>query len=231
MKLRHISSRIREWWKPRSGTEKLEISFQGVIALATLTYVTVALFQWSAMREANKMNREALTSIQRAFVVYEGLSPFGFLDVRNKYTPTVQINPIWTNTGKTPTKNLRIYVSAPKEIIVPYKVSDLDFRKEADVTYTQLLIAPGLTIHGGGRRLSLDNLHAIRDGKKQMYIWGCAWYDDVFPKTAHHITEFCDVIDGAYFDPKDDKKPTAVSTDFCPVHNCADDECTDKQCD
>ena len=68
MKLRHIPSRIREWWKHRSGTEQLEISFQGVIALATLTYVTVALFQWDAMRESNRINHEALVSIQRAFL-------------------------------------------------------------------------------------------------------------------------------------------------------------------
>jgi hypothetical protein len=194
----------------------------GLVGLIVVIYYTTINY-W-----LYSVTKESLVDVQRAYVVYTGLSPFGFLDVRNKRTPTVQINPVWANTGKTPTKNLRIYVSTPKEIVAPYKASDLNFRKEADVTYTQLYIAPGLTVHGGGKTLSLDDLHAIRDGKKQMYVWGCAWYDDVFPRTAHHVTEFCDVIDAAYFDPKDETKPTAVGTDFCSVHNCADDECADK---
>jgi hypothetical protein len=35
------------------------------------------------------------------------------------------------------------------------------------------------------------DLAAVKKGEKQLYIWGVAWYSDVFPESPEHITKFC----------------------------------------
>lgn len=103
MNLRHVPNRISEWWRRRSGTEALEISFQGVIALATLTYVTVALFQWSAMRRANQIALNALVSGDRPWM---GVATIGELkDYEVGSTPTAEIK--IENFGKSPAIRVR----------------------------------------------------------------------------------------------------------------------------
>jgi len=66
MNIRRVLIQIREWWSHRNGTERLEISCQGIIALATLAYVSVALFQWGQMRATTKQTKRAASAAKSA---------------------------------------------------------------------------------------------------------------------------------------------------------------------
>jgi hypothetical protein len=59
-------NQVRAWWSHRSGTERLEISFQGVVALATVAYVTIASFQGRQMKAATKQTRRAANAAKSA---------------------------------------------------------------------------------------------------------------------------------------------------------------------
>jgi hypothetical protein len=227
MKLRHVPSRIREWWKNRPGTERLEISFQGVIMLATLAYVSVASFQWCAMRTSNQINREALTSVQRAFVLYKDLVGYSYLDVTKNGQQVFWLHPVWENSGNTPTKDLHIYVSEPKPAQPPY--TNLDFSRQSVPVFTPMLIAPHDTVRGSDRQIAVGDLLKLHDAKGVFYVWGWATYRDIFPDTKPHITRFCVILTGALFDADANSitttKSVRIINEFCPTYNCADEEC------
>ena|SRR5579859_3796581 len=61
-----------------------------------------------------------------------------------------------------------------------------------------------------------------------LFIWGWAYYRDVFPKTKPHVTEFCTRITGANLLPNQAGGSTISFTQGdCKGHNCDDDQCRD----
>ncbi len=195
--------------------------------IAIITYVVINGRMYGQMVTGNNLTRESLESVQRAFVVYQDLGAIGFKDIRNNKRVTFLIHPIWMNVGKTPTRELRVFVSVPKSIQPPYR--DLEFEAPPKNTaFTPMVIAPEGTIRGGDQRLSAQDLIDIQTGTKAFYIWGWARYRDIFPKTKSHTTRFCTVINGVFGDPSDLSKPIGLLTEFCPQYNCSDDECEEQ---
>ena len=194
-------------------------------ALEVVAILVAGVYTLEAWR-ANGLTREALESVQRAFVVYQNLAVWSYLDLRNKKQPVYLIRPIWGNSGNTPTRDLRIYVSEIKPIKPPY--TDLDFSQAPGTVFTPMFLAPHGVVRGADRIISAADLFNVRDGKSFFYIWGWAIYYDTFPKTKPHITRFCDVLIGAFFDPNDLTKLTGVNTESCPTYNCADEECEEQ---
>jgi hypothetical protein len=62
----------------------------------------------------------------------------------------------------------------------------------------------------------------------QLFVWGWAYYRDVFPRTKPHVTEFCSKIIRADFRPD---LPGGSHIKFvysgCSKHNCDDEQCKD----
>ena len=49
-RIRLYWNQIFEWWGRQRGADRFMITFQGIVAGATISYVVVALFQWSALK-------------------------------------------------------------------------------------------------------------------------------------------------------------------------------------
>ena len=98
-----------------------------------------------------------------------------------------------------------------------------------------MMIAPHEVVSGSDREIPADDIVKLHDGKGFFYVWGWATYRDTFPKTKRHMTRFCVVLTGALFDSKDTTIATTKSVglinEFCPVHNCADEECEEQDRD
>jgi hypothetical protein len=47
---------------------------------------------------------------------------------------------------------------------------------------------------GNSYQISLKEIFEIKAGTKTIYIWGRAEYNDVFPGTGRHYTNFCHKI-------------------------------------
>jgi hypothetical protein len=52
-------------------------------------------------------------------------------------------------------------------------------------------MGPDTQIYGAPLKITADQFNQIRDKKIAMLIWGWADYDDIFPNSKRHRTEFC----------------------------------------
>jgi hypothetical protein len=90
---------------------------------------------------------------------------------------------------------------------------------------TQALIGPNATIESSQLDVLLNEMRAVRDGVQNLYLWGWAEYDDVFPSTPRRRTEFCYRI----FVMGDPSNPAPNKVSFRwslhKTHNGADGEC------
>jgi hypothetical protein len=132
---------------------------------------------------------------------------------------------MWANTGDTPTRDLNVVVNRA--------ILDSPLDESYNFVAERQAIPALLPAHGviGSETFDVfgDELQKIQFGKKHLYIWGVAWYRDVFPESPEHITKFCVVATNLTGDPKlawdKDKNPFDVQFFNYPRHNCSDSNC------
>jgi hypothetical protein len=218
--------------------------FALVAALGSMSAVFVGYWQWSAMRENNKISRESFTSVQRAFVTISSFdTPIRLGDVPGQPGKLVKywwFIPNIRNNGNTPTKDMQYFVGAtcPREMTwsMPGRMAiACDFTRQDILDPVDIfqkpafkdmgsaaILGPQSAIGLGGIGITENSIQAILNGY-QMYLFGLVYYHDIFPDTPQHITKFCYQI-GAN---RSDNDEIVSSFGFCTHWNCADDECKD----
>ena len=95
----------------------------------------------------------------------------------------------WENGGNTPTKNMRNRINyALTENPIDLGFGFPDFGDQPD---GRTMIGPRSFMHSSYFDIPVEDLQKIKDGTAHAYIWGWADYDDVFPDTPRHRSEFC----------------------------------------
>ena len=84
-----------------------------------------------------------------------------------------------------------------------------------------MFLGPKATTWTATLGLSIADLYGIWKGKKRSLVWGWVDYNDVFPDTARHRTEFCHevIVIG------DPRNPAHITLRGYGQFNGADDEC------
>ena len=146
-----------------------------------------------------------------------------------------RFRPVWRNSGDTPTRRLVIYCEC--ELLNSSLRQGFDFTKTVRPAGSGLL-PPNSNMHGGvapvypGAAITPQDIVDVQSGRKFLYLWGWALYQDVFETTPKHITRFCFQItpigDPLVFNPQAlPNQPGSISFNY--LHhmegNCADDEC------
>ena len=188
-----------------------------------------------AASEANVIARTASRSVQRAFIVVD------HLDIYAVRLPSGQVdrwivNPVITNSGNTPTKNLFISINFggqdmtnwPKEKQPPVEPPNFpslsDIRKHQG--WQRGVVGPhantNFTVLNGFMAYGLRGPGSFADTGE--FTYGAFIYGDVFDDRPRHITEFCFSMG----------RTTMVDEQFvpygrCKQHNCADEECEGEQ--
>lgn len=211
----------------------IELAFTFAILAATVVNVVVAKKQWSAMIESNRINNLALVEIQRASVLYNGMVVNQFSAGLTSLSPDIDsvagqgivVAPTWFNAGGSATKNLHVYFGRPIESISPIERPDMRIPK--DVKWVPTVIGPKGSQNGASRGIAIDKIKAIRTGQYHIYLWGDAYYNDIFPGTAEHKTKFCQEISGVTTAIDAQKQETVIGLTLtaCMIHNCIDNEC------
>jgi predicted small integral membrane protein len=158
------------------------------VAIATFLQAIFLFFTLMATKKAangaiNSANvaKETLTSTQRAFVSVSGTQHTEiFTDQPPQF---MKINVRWYNSGTTPTKHLISNINwhfFPDNLPINF-----DYPSSSKLLYT--CIGPKTGIHSD----SVDIPINIIDGHNRIYLWGWADYNDIFPNTPRHRTEFC----------------------------------------
>jgi hypothetical protein len=204
----------------------------GITALATVVIAAFTGTLWIATSRQALLTREALIGDKRAFIFPTNLD--GFWERPQENGPYVwRFRPRWMNSGDTPSKNLTNYTGC--ELRNTRLPDGFDF---SGGNPGGGLLPPKTELHGGlapqwpAAAITPQDILDVQAGTKFLYVWGWARYNDVFPKTAQHITRFCWIVtplgDPTRYIPGK-KPPEDGGLAFPYVHhkegNCADDEC------
>lgn len=195
-----------------------------VIGGFTIVLAVLAGMQWCQMRTANKLN----AGTNQPFVYVANMQATFYAD----HNAVVQ--PIWSNSGNTPTVDLNIY-SSLKPFIGPmpksYNFPDLDAggQEISNPTLIRTLLPPKGITPGRDTLLTKDQMDQINSQAVNTYMWGWARYKDRLDIEKIHTTKFC--VQLKRFIPSSiDQNGNvgfagALQWGFCDQGNCADEEC------
>jgi hypothetical protein len=212
-----------------------------VAALGGIFAAGFAGIQAYVSNQGNKVNREAFTAVQRAFVTVNQVkivkAPAGLPDQNNQVMKVqgTMIIPIMKNTGNTPTKNLRFWAAAsclsPMTLRPRQAAHCTDMPLNIPLDPEELIgtISPGIAFLGqnaespiAGVGTSLDTFQRVVAGDIKFFVFGIIRYNDIFPRTETHITKYCYQIIGD--ETGDIDFPTFS---LCGHWNCGDADCND----
>lgn len=203
----------------------------GVLTLISLiVYTVITYHQWQAMLDSNRTNRDALVSVQRAFI------SVGPIESIRASDGTFTIRFRWDNSGATPTKTMSVHVSyrPQNDAIGPnFDFSDVWLAGEPHVN-REFAVGPHANAGSIVGPVTPEMIKMAQDHKIHLYFWGTAKYRDIFPDTPYRITEFCAELTGWRGDPLNMKEATgSIEPIFAgcpyPYHNCNDEQCSDYQ--
>jgi hypothetical protein len=212
----------------KSVYEKL---FQGKSAVWTAIF-TCALCLFSfLLYEVNRQANDTSIATQRAFITYGGVgpiekitkdgSPTGPLTAYGIHIPMV-------NSGTTATKYSISELSASVGDLIPNNGTDFESLPHSE--RNRFLWGPRQAWDGQPLILSLDDMNAVEQKKKHIFLWGWVVYRDIFDGTPIHLSEFCTEITDPKWTKPDHIDVTGdlrVNTMPCPTHNCYDQDCAD----
>jgi hypothetical protein len=194
---------------------------EAIIASFTIIIALSTIFLWVATRDLVRGTEKTAQAELRAYVHYNGCRWTSHPE-KNMIPSYWRLRPYWINSGNTPTRRLWVYTHyeiLDNPLVADYKfIPDENKRRPA-------MIAPHGEIESESRDFSGDELVAIKQRRKHLYVWGIARYRDVFPNTIEHVTKFCVVADISGHLLETTANPRDILFATHDSHNCADEDC------
>jgi hypothetical protein len=144
-----------------------------------------------AAKKSAEMAEASVVAGSRAVVSALDIVSFWERDTTNNHY-NWRFCPQWVNSGKTPTKNMRLYTAC--ELRNTPLPPGFDFNQIVEPPGRGLL-APSAQRLGGrapfGAAITPQDIADVQESRKFLYVWGWARYFDIFPDTPEHTTMFC----------------------------------------
>ena len=184
-----------DWW------------FDSPVSLFTGLLFVVSAFQavfiWLSFKEsqtasvaANK-SANALMAAERAYVFVKAFAPVE-LRTPDALVAGWQCIVVWENSGNTPTKDLTTWISWD---VFDKPIDDNftfpDNKREASESSGIGFIGPRAQMNVNTFTVSVQDAVELMMERKFLYIWGWVEYNDIFPGTPRHKTEFCNRVIGS----------------------------------
>ncbi len=239
-------SRFKKWISTATAAEVGMLLLTIAIAVSSIVYTKYAKRQWKAMNDSNIINREALESVQRAFMTCGDINQ----NRNSTHNGDGSYSSVWTfwmpcvNTGTTPAN---VIAQAFATDYISDEPTDEQF-KSAEIGRQTAAVGPRSSRNVGnfkdpetslfGKQLPYDlrsmvgkTTEQVDLSAKSRFFWGWIAYRDVFPWTGLHITEFCEQAVQANVVSHDVGSQPGFSFLYasCRQHNCADEYCEDYQ--
>ena len=184
-----------------------------------------AVKQATQTKSLAQTSKDALISVQRAFV-FPSTNFTPIFKPNTTELMSVEVQPVWSNSGATPTKNMLLHGS---ELHMPFELPDnFNFPDLWDPGTAKIptpsFIAPKGTSGAHPTSVPLGLIEEIADKKQNLYLWGWAQYNDIFPHTKRHITRYCWKVSFPRVG-EGSAQTFQFRTDNCLRNNCSDDEC------
>lgn len=150
-----------------------------------------------ASEKSSGLMDEALMSAQRPYVFMKEVQVSLTKNPINDEIQTCTLQPIWENTGTSPTKNGRGHVSwkyFDRSVPADFDFSDFDDLGNRILSYDAyrpLIVGPKSTALSPVINIEPAVLRQVRDLQGKLLIWGWTEYDEIFGGAKRHRTEFC----------------------------------------
>lgn len=206
-----VSSTPPAWEPARPSRAPLVIS----IAALVLAGCAAALAIWQAM-----LARQEHVASQRAFVHVAGPQTAVVPDAKDRSAAALLVTAVLTNSGNTPTRNLRFFmrcVTASTPVEEPWTLLFQD-----KIEKLSLMIGPHATA-SARCTFTPTQLWQIGEGKLQGYVLGDIAYTDRFDDKTLRRTQFAWRLSDVRLDPA--ARTVALTAVPQGQHNCADEEC------
>ena len=191
----------QSWWRNFVCDIRVtDLALAGFALFLVLASIFQGLWMLGALQATERSARvvdNALISAQRAYVFLREFRVNLTKNPLNEEIQTCTVQPIWENTGSTPTRNGRAHINWKYfERSIP---NDFDFGDFDELgnrvlsldAYRPLIVGPKSTALASIISFEPSMLRQVRDLQGKLLIWGWAEYDEVFTDAARHRTEFC----------------------------------------
>jgi hypothetical protein len=192
--------------------------FAATVALVIATIGLVVI----GLRQARD-GRDAVVKLQRAFVSLEAWRFLSHRDSSGKVWWSFHFF-AWKNSGASPAIKAKFDVHRYLEDVDMPR----DFKFEVRPDRSEIFVGPQATVGTGNLGVTADELVAVREGKKFLYLWGRVDYRDIFDDTPDHVTKFAfQVLDfrGDVTNEWSATNAVEMITRHLNRHNCADESC------
>ena len=195
----------------------------GVIVVGLYTIVSNCTFH--EIQETNRINREALVSVQRAFINPQAFLSIPITSPSRKIITDWQFYFPWENSGATPTQHAITHSSF---LLFDSAISDgFPFPDLGSARNTPLVLGPKATLTSAPLQIPVTILKSISPTGPHLYFWGWLAYNDTFTQTKRHVTEVCRELTQIIGDFSNPNQQVQWIFTLCEHYNCVDDECKD----
>lgn len=212
-------NKLSKWWHdPAHVIQSIGVAIGTIVAL-------IYAGQLCQMIESNRFNREALQSVQRAFVIPGIVVPMVIGTERGAQSIRFQVH--WDNSGTTPTRAMRGHVSMKwnqEPLPDDYSFPDLWSEGQPHI-FNTVVLGPKAGTYVDAGAMPIQAFDHVVKGESHLNFWGWATYRDIFDGTPMHITKFCVEFIPHDVDIGTDTTKWKYSTQPCQHNNCYDDEC------
>ncbi|MGD9923970.1 MAG: hypothetical protein AB7V13_21400 [Pseudorhodoplanes sp.] len=201
-------------------------AFALFLLLATLFQGLWMLRAVRASEHTAGLVNEGLISAQRAYVFLREFQVALTKNPLNDEIQTCTIQPIWENTGTTPTRNGRGHVNwkyFDRSVPADFDFADFDELGNRILSYDAykpLIVGPRATALSPIISMEPAVLRQVRDLQGKLLIWGWAEYDEAVGDSKRHRTEF------AYLVVVSGSPASHVGFSQYKLHNGVDEDCT-----
>jgi hypothetical protein len=158
-----------------------------ITAVATMVMAIFTIVLARVTGRQTRLTREALITTERAFVFLEDFETEHTYNVGLSQFERFVIMLRWKNNGTTPTKNMRIAVNWT------HWMGDLsagfDYRYGDE--RPRMFLSPQATEWSAAIEIPPHVANAASKGDGHIFIWGRVDYEDIFPSTQPHFTQWC----------------------------------------
>jgi hypothetical protein len=180
-----------------------------------------------AAKDSADVAKQALIAGQRAFISVSYRTS-AHKNIKDGKVYAYGFTPVWFNAGNTPTRNMKNHINIhaiDKEIAGDWDFPNLWVAKVP--AEKRIPIPMGVSPKGivDGQSLAMDikTIQDVIDGKKFLYFWGSATYNDVFPNTERHVARFAvQIVAGG---TPEEPEHMSFSFPLLGKYNCSDEEC------
>jgi hypothetical protein len=215
-------------------TDWLLVLFNGLLVCATIALfisgekvADSAKTSAVAAKDSADIAKQALIAGQRAFISVS-YRPSAHKNIMDGKIYAYGFTPVWLNAGNTPTRNMENHINIrafEKEIAGDWDFPNLWNAKVAPEKRVPVPLgaSPKNTVDGQSVAVDIKTIQDVIDGKKFLYFWGSATYNDVFPDTERHVTRFAvQIVAGG---TPEEPEHMSFSFPFLGKYNCSDEEC------